>query len=61
MATPTEPITGALFRALRTTADPELARAAEEEIRQIAGQNVIAVLGAKSTPKVPDRCQIFSD
>ena len=28
MATPTEPITGALFRALRTTADPELARAA---------------------------------
>ena len=47
MATPTEPITGALFRALRTTADPELARAAEEEIRQIAGQNVIAVLGAK--------------
>ena len=47
MATPTEPITGALFRALRTTADPELARAAEEEIRQIASQNVIAVLGAK--------------
>ena len=24
MATPTEPIAGALFRALRTTADPEL-------------------------------------
>ena len=47
MATPTEPVAGALFRALRTTADPELARAAEEEIRQIAGQNVIAVLGAK--------------
>ena len=47
MATPTEPITGALFRALRTTADPELARAAEEEIRQIDSQNVIAVLGAK--------------
>ena len=47
MATPTEPISGALFRALRTTADPELARAAEEEIRQIASQNVIAVLGAK--------------
>ena len=32
---------------MRTTADPELARAAEEEIRQIASQNVIAVLGAK--------------
>ena len=47
MATPTEPVTGALFRALRTTADPELAHAAEEEVRQITSQNVIAVLGAK--------------
>ena len=49
MATPAEPVTGALFRALRTTADPELARAAEEEVRQIASQNVIAVLGAQIT------------
>ena len=47
MATPTEPVTGALFRALRTTADPELAHDAEEEVRQITSQNVIAVLGAK--------------
>ena len=47
MATPTEPITGALFRALRTTADPELARAAEEEIRQI-----YKVLTARSVPPV---------
>ena len=47
MAIPAEPVTGALFRALRTTADPELAHAAEEEVRQIASQNVIAVLGAK--------------
>ena len=30
MATPTEPVTGALFRALRTTADPDQAHAVEE-------------------------------
>ena len=52
MATPTEPITGALFRALRTTADPELARAAEEEIRQIAGQTSSLSSEPRSTPKV---------
>ena len=49
MATPTEPVTGALFRALRTTADPDLAHAAEAEVRQIASQNVIAEMKAGFT------------
>ena len=49
MATPAEPVAGALFRALRTTADPDLAHAAEAEVRQIASQNVIAELKAGFT------------
>ena len=49
MATPAEPVTGALFRALRITADPDLAHAAETEVRQIASQNVIAEMKAGFT------------
>ena len=48
MATPTEPVTGALFQALSSPEpDPKVVHAAIEEVRQIASQNVIAVLGAK--------------
>ena len=52
MATQTEPAatepTGALFRALRSVdVDPNLAYEAAEETRRQAGENVIAVLGAK--------------
>ena len=44
---PTEP-TGALFRALRSVnVEPNLAYEAAEENRRQAGENVIAVLGAK--------------
>ncbi len=40
--------TEALYRALRTREpDPDLAHAAVEEIRNLASQNVIAVLGAQ--------------
>ena len=49
MASPAEPVTGALFRALRTSADPDLAHAAEAEVRQIASQNVIAEMKAGFT------------
>ena len=52
MATPTEPVTteptGALFRALRSVdVDPNLAYEAAEENRRLAGENIVAVLGAK--------------
>ena len=48
MATPTESVTGALFQALSSPdPDPKVVHAAIEEVRQIASQNVIAVLGAK--------------
>ena len=48
MATPTEPATSAIFRALRSVdVDPDLAYEAAEESRRQAGENVIAVLGAK--------------
>ena len=52
MATPTEPVTteptGALFRALRSVdVEPNLAYEAAEENRRLAGENVVAVLGAK--------------
>ena len=52
MATLTEPAagkpTGALFRALRSAGvEPDLAYRADDEVRSQAGQNVIAVLGAK--------------
>ena len=48
MATPAEPVTGALFQALSSPEpDPKVVHAAIEEVRQIASQNVIAVLGAK--------------
>ena len=48
MATQTEPATSAIFRALRSVdVDPDLAYEAAEESRRQAGENVIAVLGAK--------------
>ena len=60
MASPAEPVTteptGALFPALRSVdVEPNLAYEAAEENRRRAGENVVAVLGAKprSTPKVP--------
>ena len=50
MATPAEPVTGALFQALSSPEpDPQVVHAAIEEVRQIASQNVIAVLGAQIT------------
>ena len=50
MATPAEPVTGALFQALSSPSpDPKVVHAAIEEVRQIASQNVIAVLGAQIT------------
>ena len=48
MAIPAEPATSAIFRALRSVdVDPDLAYEAAEESRRQAGENVIAVLGAK--------------
>ena len=48
MAIPTEPVTDALYQALSSPEpDPKVVHAAIEEVRQIASQNVIAVLGAK--------------
>ena len=45
-----EPVTDALYRALRSPEpDPDLAHAAVEEVRNQAGQNVIAVIGAQLT------------
>ena len=54
MATPTEPVTteptGALFRALRSVdVDPNLAYDAAEENRRMAGENVVAIIGAQIT------------
>ena len=52
MATPTEPITDALYKALSSPEpDPQVVHTAIEEIRQIASQNVIAVLGAQITER----------
>ena len=48
MTTPPQ-LTSALFRALRhAEVDPELAHEAVEEMHHEAGQNIIAVLGAKT-------------
>ena len=52
MASPAEPVTteptGALFPALRSVdVEPNLAYEAAEENRRRAGENVVAVLGAK--------------
>lgn len=50
MASPAEPVTDALYKALSSPEpDPQVVHAAIEEIRQIASQNVIAVLGAQIT------------
>ena len=48
MEPPAEPVTDALFQALSSPdPDPKVVHAAIEEVRQIASQNVIAVLGAQ--------------
>ena len=52
MATQTKPATteptGALFRALRSVdVEPNLAYEAAEENRRLAGENVVAAIGAK--------------
>ena len=48
MATPAEPATDALYQALSNPEpDPHVVHAAIEEVRQIAGQNVIAVVGSQ--------------
>ena len=50
MATPVEPATSAIFRALRSVdVDPDLAYEAAEERRRQAGENVIAAIGAQIT------------
>ena len=44
----TQTATDAIYRALRTPEpDPDLAHAAVEEIREMSGQNVIAVVGSQ--------------
>ena len=55
MATPAEPVTSAIFRALRSVdVDPDLAYEAAEESRRQAGENVIAALGAKIDSQVAE-------
>ena len=50
MATPVEPATSAIFRALRSVdVDPDLAYEAAEESRRQAGENVVAAIGAQIT------------
>ena len=48
MATPTEPATSPIFRALRSVdVDPDMAYEAAEASRLQAGENVIAAIGAQ--------------
>ena len=48
MATPTEPVTDALYKALSSPEpDPQVVHAAIEEIRYLSGHNVIAAIEAK--------------
>jgi len=55
MATPAEPVTSAIFRALRSVdVDPDLAYEAAEESRRQAGENVITALGAKIDAQVAE-------
>lgn len=55
MATPAEPATSAIFRALRSVdVDPDLAYEAAEEGRRQAGENVIAALGAKIDAQIAE-------
>ena len=50
MATPTEPVTDALFQALSSPEpDPKVVHAAIEEIRYLSGHNVIAAISAQLT------------
>ena len=55
MATPAEPVTDALF------SNSEQPRTAIEEVRQIASQNVIAVLGAQITEMKAEMKAGFSE
>ena len=62
MATPAEPVTDALFQALSSPEpDPQVVHAAIEEVRQIASQNVIAVLGAQITEMKAEMKAGFSE
>ncbi len=62
MATPAEPVTDALFQALSSPEpDPQVVHAAIEEVRQIASQNVIAVLGAQITEMKTEMKAGFSE
>ena len=62
MATPAEPVTDALFQALSNPEpDPQVVHAAIEEVRQIASQNVIAVLGAQITEMKAEMKAGFSE
>ena len=50
MATPTEPVTDALYQALSSPEpDPQVVHAAIEEIRYLSGHNVISTIGAQLT------------
>ena len=49
MATPTEPVTDALYQALSSPEpDPQVVHAAIEEIRYLSGHNVISTIGASA-------------
>ena len=62
MATPAEPVTDALFQALSSPEpDPQVVHAAIEEVRQIASQNVITVLGAQITEMKAEMKAGFSE
>lgn len=59
MVTPAEPVTteptAALFRAYRSAGvEADLAYCADDEVRTQAGQNVIAVLGAKIDARITE-------
>ena len=50
MATPTKPVTDALYQALSSPEpDPQVVHAAIEEIRYLSGHNVISPIGAQLT------------
>ena len=62
MAIPAEPVTDALYKALSSpNPDPQVVHAAIEEVRQIASQNVIAVLGAQITEMKAEMKAGFSE
>ena len=62
LATPTEPATSAIFRALCSVdLDPGLTYEAAEESHQEAGQNVIAVIGAQIAEFRPELDTSFAE